>query len=365
MIILSVGQLTNKFYAGTNINIPKFVIELNKKAGVESGYLDFGSEDLIKFKGFKNYFKITDYQNFTIDKLPTPFNRPDIVVFQGFYTPGTPQFARQLVDARIPYTIVPRCSMTKKAQQDKRLKKIIGNAFLFNRFVREASFIHFLTKNEYEESKNTFKFNNHVIIGNGVEIPKKQWQPKNRKEFKITFVGRYNVYHKGLDLLLKSVVGHEQWFQENNVTLNLYGKTSEGGKEWIEKFVQEKSLEKIVKINDGVFDNEKEKVLLDADVFVHTSRLEGHPTSVIEALSYGIPVIVTPGTNMAEDVSENKLGWVTEADPEEIFKTIKKCFEDKKNIPQFSRNARSFAIENFDWKKISEKIKESYGSEGE
>lgn len=51
------------------------------------------------------------------------------------------------------------------------------------------------------------------------------------------------------------------------------------------------------------------KVLSDADLFCLTSRFEGHPIAVLEALSYGLPCLLTPGTNMAREVSVGKAGW--------------------------------------------------------
>ena len=67
MVILSISKLDNIFVAGTNINIPKFVRYLNEKC--ESGCLDCGNEELINFRGFKNYIKLRDYRNFSINKL--------------------------------------------------------------------------------------------------------------------------------------------------------------------------------------------------------------------------------------------------------------------------------------------------------
>ena len=42
--------------------------------------------------------------------------------------------------------------------------------------------------------------------------------------------------------------------------------------------------------------------MYEFDLFIHTFRFEGHPIAVLEALSYGIPCLLTPGTNMAGEV---------------------------------------------------------------
>ena len=61
--------------------------------------------------------------------------------------------------------------------------------------------------------------------------------------------------------------------------------------------------EKVLKLCGPIAGADKKKVLKDADLFLHTSRSEGHPMGVLEALAYGIPCLLTPGTNMASEVA--------------------------------------------------------------
>ena len=64
--------------------------------------------------------------------------------------------------------------------------------------------------------------------------------------------------------------------------------------------MRKKHLDDIVFYHYGaVFGKVKEKVLLDNDFFILTSRLEGHPMALIEALSYGLPCLVTQGSRLS------------------------------------------------------------------
>lgn len=359
MVILSISKLNNKQYAGTNINIPKFVRYLNNIC--DSGYLDCGEVILDNFKGFKNYFRLCDYKKFSINKLPKPFNKPDIVVFQDFYYYEAISISKELIKKNIPYTIIPRCALTYEAQKRKFVKKNIGNILFFNNFINHAKFIHFLTENEYLESKRKFKIKDYVIIGNGVEMPQKFYKLHNRKEFIITFLGRYNIYHKGLDILLSTIKENKKWFLNKNVKLYLYGKDSEGGYQYLYNYIDRYKLDSIVKLNGPVYERDKEKVLLHSDIFIHTSRLEGHPTSVIEAISYGIPVIVTPGTNVLQEVKKYKLGFCCDQlNSKAIFDSLQIALESKKEFLKISKNEIEYAKENFDWKNITSNIYEQY-----
>ena len=357
-IILSISKLNGDESAGININIPKFVKYLNKFCN--SGYLDCGDKELKNFTNFPNFFRTSDYKEFSIKKLPSPFNKPDMVVFQTLYVPEFIKISKELSEMNIPYTIVPRSSMTKLAQNKKKIKKFIGNTVLFNSFVKNASFIHFLTNNEYLESKNSFKFKKYVTIGNGIEMPNQYYSIRKKEFFDITFIGRLDIYHKGLDLLIDAICLEPLFFRKNKIRINLYCPDFENGVSFLRDKIKDNNLEDIVFLYDAVFGNDKEKVLLNSDIFIQTSRMEGHPTGVIEAISYGIPVIVTPGTNVCEEVNKEKLGFISEGDSKSILESIKIAFFKKGDYKIISNNCIKYANENYNWDIISKKILKDY-----
>lgn len=356
MNVLHIASITDDKSKGPNTNVPKNVLYGNKVENV--GLYNLRNSKLTIEIPKEKYFCKKEYRH--IKQLPSPFDRPDIVVFHGVYFVDYCWIAKWLRKNQIPYIIVPRCSMTTAAIKSHALKKKTANILLFNRFISGASAIQFLTKNEYFESKNNFKFKNYFILGNGVELPKEHYAVKNRNEFKIVFVGRYNVYHKGLDILLESVKNHVDWFSENHVVFELYGSDSDNGLSYLNDYIRKNHLEKLVYVKGPAFDKKKEQALLDADVFIHTSRLEGQPTSVIEAISYGIPVIVTPGTNVSDIVDNNNLGFVSKFRQDAVFDCIKKAFLNKKGFSVISKNELLYAKENFDWATIAKNSFDEY-----
>ena len=82
---------------------------------------------------------------------------------------------------------------------------------------------------------------------------------------------------------------------------------SNKGKETLITKIEESGLEKIVLIKDEVYGEDKEKVILESDFFILTSRFEGHPMALIEALSYGLPCLVTKGSNMSKEIELEEL----------------------------------------------------------
>ena len=356
MNILHIASINDDKSKGPNINVPKNVLYGNEIANV--GLYNLRDSKLAISIPADRLFYRKKYNH--INELPAPFNKPDIAVFSGIYYIEYYQIAKWLRKNNIPYIMMPRCSMTTAAIKSHFLKKKVANVLFFDKLISNARSIQFLTKNEYLESKDNFRFGDYFILGNGVELPKKYYTVKDRSEFRIVFVGRYNVYHKGLDILLESVRNHISWFEENHVVLELYGSDSDNGLSYLTNHIKKNHLEDVVHIKGSVFDKAKEEALLDADVFIHTSRLEGQPTSVIEAISYGIPVIVTPGTNVFDVVKEHRLGFTSDFNPEAIFICIRKAFSKKGDYLAISKMEISYAKNNFDWRMIVRKSLDEY-----
>ena len=73
------------------------------------------------------------------------------------------------------------------------------------------------------------------------------------------------------------------------------------------------------------------RCLLACDVFVHTSRSEGMPMAVLEAMAMGRPCLVTPGTNMADVVCEGG-GWQCQPDPDSIAESLKDIYQQRDSL---------------------------------
>lgn len=357
MIILHVSGLSGNKSAGPTITVTKNV-EYGNKTNNKVALYNLSNS---KLEGLIDQAKIfTSYEYPTISSLPKPFNEPDIVIFQSMYIKSFITVYKELKKSKIPYVITPRGALTQKAQNKKKLKKILGNILFFNRFIMEAKSINFLTQNEYNES-NKFKFKNYYINGNGIDNQDKYRQFNNEHDnFIVTFIGRIEWYHKGLDYLVEAVNIGKEYFRKNKFVFNLYGPDDFNSYEKLNTMIDKYEISDLIFIKGPVFDNDKENVLLNTDLFIHTSRLEGQPNSVIEAISYGIPVFVTPGTNIDREVKNNGLGFVSEFDAEKIKSNLVKAYESKKDYTRIGKREVEYAKNNFDWNIVVNKNIEEY-----
>lgn len=142
---------------------------------------------------------------------------------------------------------------------------------------------------------------------------------------------------------------------DGNVHLNLYGPTDNLEAIKLQAMIKEYKLNDIICLYDAIFENEKNNILLKSDFFIQPSRSEGMHMGLLEAMSVGLPVIVSPGTGFAEIVKDNNCGFVCKTDASSIAETILKVIKEKSKLIQMSENCISYIEKHFLWETVSVK----------
>lgn len=299
------------------------------------------------------YGSIQQYPTGIVSHLPSPYDKPDMVVFEGFYFIIYCKIAKKLNKSNIPYIIIPRSSLTKEGQNKKKIKKKVGNFLFFKRFARNAAAIQYLTKAECISSGNQWN-KKSIIIPNGINKQSETKVKYNENQLRGVFIGRLDIYQKGLDLLIKACEEIRGELIKANLSIDIYGPDEHGSLKTINDLISKNRLDNVITVNNPVFGSEKEKVILESDFFVLTSRFEGHPMGLIEALSFGMPSIVTQGTNMAEEIKQENAGWAAENNVKSISKAIKQLIREKDSLSYKGNNAIKIS-NKYDWDVLAEK----------
>jgi len=143
-------------------------------------------------------------------------------------------------------------------------------------------------------------------------------------------------------------------------TIRLYGPDWDGDESKLRKRVQERGVADIILPGNGpVYEDEKRNLLLRYDFFVLTSRLEGHPMALIEALSYGLPALVTEGTNMATEVEKYNTGWGSASTVDGIVASLRRLIKERDQLSLKSKNAILLS-KQYDWNVLAGKASEKY-----
>jgi len=359
MKLLYISHLRPNVADGLSWSVPASVNAQNKyddvfwlNVGIGEGILDHWKDVPV----FNHYNQVYwDYE----DYLPDNYMKPDIVIFEGFYDKFIDViWGWKLKHRRIPYIIIPRSALTETAMNNHaRIKKIIAHKLIYNHHISNASALHLLTEGE---AKSTLKHfcKRSVIIPNGISTPSCYKKSFSKDVIKVSYIGRIAANQKGLDLLFDAILKMKEFLISNNFELHIYGPENQDYS-MLKTMAGKMSIESLVTFHEQVFGKKKEDVLLDTDVFIMTSRFEGLPMGLIEALSYGVPCAVTDGTYLDKEISEYNAGWTTKTSVEGIVYMLKSICTQKASYEEKGANARKLSL-NYNWDSIAKKTHEEY-----
>lgn len=354
--ILYISALEGGKYSGPLLSVPN---QVKAQGKIDNVYwvnltdIDIAS---LKYKNIYHYISIIDV---LFNKSPILFCKPDIVIFEEYFKIECCLIARKCEKENIPYIIIPRCQMTKQYLVNKKWKKTIACLLLFYHFANKAKAIHFLTEQEKRDSDKFFS-GKSFIVANGIDIPNIILEKTEQKEKIGVFIGRYSIWQKGLDILIEAIYIKHDVLKKNYIRFELYGPDERTGCiDKIKRLVDKYHVNDLVSVNGPVYGKDKEKILSYADFFVHTSRFEGMPMAVLEALSYGVPCLVTQGSNMRELVERAEAGWGSSTDIIGVADSFERICKDKLLFKRKSNNASELAMQ-YSWNRIAKECHEQY-----
>lgn len=352
MKVLHIANIEENKANGVCVAVPQHVIAQAKYA--DAFFINLNNiaiPELKEYQVFVNKNTIIDY---IFDKV----GLLDVVIFHESNYISYISIYKKLVKHNIPYIILPHGEITQGALNKKWLKKKIAFALIFNKFIRNAIAIQCLSQNEADMIK--IKTPKKFIGTNGVQIPNKLKEKFNTQCIKLFYIGRLDPYHKGLDILINALAAMKHEICEKNITLSLFGPNLDIYLEKLQEILNNSNMNDIVKIYPPVFGDEKLEVIENHDLFIQTSRFEGLPVGVIEVMGYGVPCVLSKGTNLGESLINNKCGYYAGESAEDVTTALKIALNDKSNWQEIGKRAHNFINENYNWDRIAENTINEY-----
>ncbi|EFN9341155.1 glycosyltransferase, partial [Escherichia coli] len=100
----------------------------------------------------------------------------------------------------------------------------------------------------------------------------------------------------------------------------------------------------------AIYGNQKYDMFNKKDIFILTSRYEGFPMAILEALDAGLPCLVTRGVNMTSIIEKYHVGWECQTTPQSVANLIVSVLGVEQDVlNEMSRQARKYIIEEHNW----------------
>lgn len=204
---------------------------------------------------------------------------------------------------------------------------------------------------EYGLDPNTVE-----VIGNGVD--EKLFHPiqSKKREKYILYTGRLS-YRKGLFDFIECGINICSRYPDINFKLTGKGPLVDK----LGKIVHESGYKDRFEFLGHVEKNKLIELYQNATIFILPSHYEGLPTTLLEAMSCGLPVVATAVSGNLDVLDSKKNGiLVPTKSPEKMARAVSSLLDDENLRTKLGIAARKTIEEKFTWDTLSDKILRCY-----
>lgn len=197
---------------------------------------------------------------------------------------------------------------------------------------------------------------NTLIVSNTVHVPEEQvrWN----ESFKILFMGVL-IQRKGVSDLLQAVKILKDTEKIKNIKIIIAGTGIEEGA--LKKLRDELEITEYVEFVGWTSGKKKEKLFKECQMLVLPSYNEGLPIAILEAISYGMPIVATNVGDISAAVIDGKNGYLVKpGDSNGLAVALANIFMNKDVYLKFSAFSRQLAETRFSDDRYFGQLKECY-----
>lgn len=182
----------------------------------------------------------------------------------------------------------------------------------------------------YDLNKRIFRLPNGVVLSDN----SRKDEPHER--LRLLFVGRIDEV-KGIYDVLECLHKYKKELQ-NKVELHIGGG---GDEQRFQKMIDDYNLYSMIVWHGWVNGEQKETLYCNSDVFIHPSHFESFGVSILEAMSYGLPVITTMTGGIPDFFNDKECGVaVTAGNVDEVYKAICSFVDNRSCISRIGNYCR-------------------------
>ena len=186
-------------------------------------------------------------------------------------------------------------------------------------------------------------FNNKIeTINNGINIPEESAEKFTNDQTNITIVSRL-VTHKNIEKIIAAISD----LNNSLIKLNIIGDGPE--LDQLQSIASRSNNKENVIFHGKLHRDDINSIFLKSDIYVQASNYEGLPHSLLEAMSYGIPVLCTPVGECKELLGNEDRGYELDlpVSKDNIKSKINEIMREKNTASKKGEDGKVFVTEKY------------------
>ena len=186
-------------------------------------------------------------------------------------------------------------------------------------------------------------FKNKIeTINNGIIIPEESAKKFTNDQTNITIVSRL-VTHKNIEKIIAAISD----LNNSLIKLNIIGDGPELNQ--LQSIASRSNNKENVIFHGKLHRDDINSIFLKSDIYVQASNYEGLPHSLLEAMSYGIPVLCTPVGECKELLGNEDRGYELDlpVSKDNIKSKIKEIISDKNTASKKGEDGKVFVTKRY------------------
>lgn len=292
----------------------------------------------------------------------------DVAHIHALFSPVSSAAATIARYQHLPYILRPLGTLDPADLRKKQRLKQIYAALLERPNLAGAAAIHFTSSQEAKVSERFGVITNDWVIPLGVSLPQTSESvsvcehlgvPDDRPV--VLFMSRVDP-KKGLDLLIPALEKLVIAGIDFHFVLAGSNPQEPDYEAKIRAQVQASPLAERTLITGFVAGDRKAALLQAADVFVLPSYYENFGIAVAEAMSAGIPVVISDQVHICDEIQQAEAGWVTACEVNALTDALQTALKDPVERRQRGERARTHALKHYSWSAIAQQVLQAYQS---
>lgn len=287
----------------------------------------------------------------------SPDYRPDVVRIHALWSPYLAAAHHWARIRNIPVVVSPHGALSPWARHSKWLKKLPYWYVVERPELKRAAAFHVTAALEETWVRNCGFKQPIEIIPLGVTLPNLEEPRLDVARRTILYVGRlYRV--KALDRVAQAIRLLKDRGAWNGWRMVMAGPNWMDYQPELERLIADLELTNDILLPGAVYGDEKERLFRSASFYIAASHTENFCHPVAEALSYGVPVVVSKGCPWSEAESRG-CGIRTDNDPESLVEALQRMMLKTDGERQLmGMKGRQWMADSFAWSVLGRQMSE-------